>query len=282
MNRKEALTLIQFHTLAEYEAAGGRYDDSGNGGERVDKNEFLVAATVAANDSGLPDNDVIEAAGVDRRDIWYDTTIGWFLLEVEPRLVQALRALTARRDRTEHPRGKFDRAGRWYPDETEERDCCRMVRSPSRAHPYSYMTHCRSLTHVAALYGVDATELRTLAKVKAGPAQREGGDHYFKAVAIADDGRMLSIFDGSTEYRFGQTLTERPRQNHGGGYYVYPNAQSAARAEVPAESALRNAKRLVIRVRAEGNYCRYDNGKLAFARVTPLERADARPMAEAK
>lgn len=107
--------------------------------------------------------------------------------------------------------------------------------------------------------------------VKPQDAHREGGETYFKAVAVADDGRMLSIFDGRTEYRLGETLVEPVRKGHGGGFYVYPSEALATEAELPADSMLRRAPRAIIRVRAEGQYTRYDNHKLAFSRVTPLE-----------
>jgi len=65
-----------------------------------------------------------------------------------------------RHDRREHPAGTFDRQSRWYPGDSERQTCCDSVRGPSRAWPYSYMLHCRSVEHVAALYGVDPTMLR--------------------------------------------------------------------------------------------------------------------------
>ena len=99
---------------------------------------------------------------------------------------------------------------------------------------------------------------------------REGGDSYYKAVAV-DGERLLSIFDGRTEYRIGETLVEPVRKGHGGGFYVYPSLEAALDVEVPPDSMLRRAPRAIIRVRAEGQYTRYDNGKLAFSRVTPLE-----------
>lgn len=58
----------------------------------------------------------------------------------------------ARKDRTEHPDGEFDNAGRWYPDETEKLNTD-MYRSPSRAYKYSYMLACRTVEHVANLHG---------------------------------------------------------------------------------------------------------------------------------
>ena len=76
-------------------------------------------------------------------------------------LERAARTFIARRDRTGHPDGNFDKAGRWYPSEAETCDCCSSVRSPSRAHPFSYMVHCRTMKHVANLFGVSVTDLRS-------------------------------------------------------------------------------------------------------------------------
>jgi len=69
-------------------------------------------------------------------------------------LVQAIAEYIARQNRAKHPAGKFDKAGRWYPDESETCPCCANIRSPSRRWPYSLLRHCRSLRHVANLYGV--------------------------------------------------------------------------------------------------------------------------------
>jgi len=48
-----------------------------------------------------------------------------------------------RQRRESHPKGTFDKAGRWYPDkENEKRECCD-VRSPSRGYPLTLNHHCR-------------------------------------------------------------------------------------------------------------------------------------------
>ena len=59
-----------------------------------------------------------------------------------------------RRHRHYEPVGRYDNAGRWYPTEGEALDCCRHIRSPSRAYPYSLLAHCRTAKHVAALFDV--------------------------------------------------------------------------------------------------------------------------------
>ena len=45
----------------------------------------------------------------------------------------------------------------------------------------------------------------------------------YKIVHVTDDGRMVSLYDGRTEYTLGKTLIERARPNHNGGFYSYPD-----------------------------------------------------------
>jgi hypothetical protein len=58
----------------------------------------------------------------------------------------------ARRDRLVHPRGNFDKQGRWYPSDAENADgYAGSLRTPSKAWPYSYLTGARTLKHVKGL-----------------------------------------------------------------------------------------------------------------------------------
>ena len=186
-------------------------------------------------------------------------------------LEQAARTFIDRRDRTAHPQGKFDNAGRWYPSESETCACCSSVRGPSRAYPYSYMTHCRTMAHVASLYGVSVADLRREVRrldpdsAPKAPT-REGGARYYKAVR-RDGDRLVSIHDGTTEYRLGQELKQTARQDHNGGYYAYRTPALAA--EFARNVGVAHA--VVLRVEGAGTYCTYDGGKLAFSRLTPVE-----------
>lgn len=203
-------------------------------------------------------------------------------------LQQACEAYVARRDRRAHPDGEFDSAGRWYPSDAEWQACCNRIRPPSRAYPYSLLVHCRTIEHVARVYGVDARALRRATSTRK-PAQRLGGENYYKAVAMLPDGRLVSIYDGTTEYVLGQTLVQRVRRGHRGGYYVYDTLADARRAPVPPHAVYAKAPRAILRVRAEGQYTSYPcpctwchdarawqdvpphAPKRAFSRVTPLE-----------
>ena len=183
-------------------------------------------------------------------------------------LEQAARDFIARRDRTAHPTGKFDKRGRWYPSEDETCECCDSVRGPSRAHPFSYMVHCRTMKHVANLHGVNVADLRKEVHRLDPPAKptREGGNHYYKAVKRTADGRLVSIHDGRTEYRIGEEMQEAARQNHGGGFYAYRTIEEAIKF---ARFAQCNEFE-IIRVECGGQYCVYDN-KLSFSRMRPVE-----------
>lgn len=185
-------------------------------------------------------------------------------------LKEAVRIYCLRKERKDHPDGEFDKGGRFYPSDDEHRKCCDRVRSPSRSYPYSLMTHCRTITHIANLAEVSESELRKAIR-KESPPQREGGEGYYKAVAVKPDGRYVSIYDGQTEYMIGVQVTRQiPRRDHGGGYYCYRSYEEAKQASVPRESKAADLPRAVLKVRAEGLYCTYGD-KLAFATLTPVK-----------
>ena len=81
----------------------------------------------------------------------------------DPAVHAAAHEYIARKNRARNPAGEFDKAGRWYPAAHERRECCSSIRAPSLAWPYSKLTHCRSVEHVAALYETDASDVRKLA-----------------------------------------------------------------------------------------------------------------------
>ena len=83
-------------------------------------------------------------------------------------LERAVAVYRARRDRMAHPAGHADNGGRWYPAEGEKCACCAHIRPPSRAFPWSYMVHCRTMPHIAALCGVDVRELRRAVRAAQG------------------------------------------------------------------------------------------------------------------
>lgn len=58
----------------------------------------------------------------------------------------------ARKERTIHPAGTFDSAGRFFIK--EGCSCCDDIARPTRSYPYGQMNHGRTLPHVAHLHKV--------------------------------------------------------------------------------------------------------------------------------
>ena len=65
-----------------------------------------------------------------------------------------------RKRREAHPEGHFDKGGRFYSE--EKCICCEGIRRPSRSFPYSEMTHCRTIKHVAYLFNVLPRDLKKI------------------------------------------------------------------------------------------------------------------------
>lgn len=108
--------------------------------------------------------------------------------EEEGRAREAGLEFVARKLKLRHPNGTFDDGGRFYPSEQEWRDCCADIRAPSRAFPYSLMTHCRTAKHLANLYGVSETGLSAEAdKVRL---------QLWYLCFVRDFGRVRSILEG--------------------------------------------------------------------------------------
>eukprot|EP00435_Cladocopium_sp_Y103_P013446 s1112_g3.t1 len=104
----------------------------------------------------------------------------------------------------------------------------------------------------------------------------ERGDFY-KVVALVE-GRLLSIYDGVTEYAVGRLLRDRALPKHRGGLYVARSPQEALRATftLPQGSKLPWAPR-VLRCHVQGPMEEY-RGKLAVSALlvlsaTPLSTA---------
>lgn len=188
-------------------------------------------------------------------------------------LVNAI--FTARKRRAVHPSGEFDGAGRWYPSDNERCACCADVRRPSRAYPYSYLTHCRTRKHVQhlvnSLLGTDGEGL-LFAQAGYGESEMPKPERAcpdgiaYKVLAIDDRGRLCSVYDGSF-WGIGRERKDRARQGHHGGLYVYETVQGALGAQFPDTSAMLTAPRVMVRCRVAGTYTRYGS-KLAFSRVT--------------
>ena len=198
----------------------------------------------------------------------------------DPEIVEyAYKVWLSRRFRDTDPSGIMSNHS-WYPTPKECRGCCAAVPEPTSVFRHSLLRHCRSKLHVAELFGITESSLSSRIERNKPSARRREGENYYKAVALVES-RYLSIFDGRTEYNLDQQVEDRVRQWYGGGIYVYLSLEDAQAAHLPKCSALIDAPRVILRVRAEGKWCSYDNGNLAFSCVTPLEVVRDVPSEEA-
>ncbi|SHH88764.1 hypothetical protein SAMN02745135_02557 [Caloranaerobacter azorensis DSM 13643] len=189
-------------------------------------------------------------------------------LTYNERVVEAAKEYLARKERKVHPEGYFDNGGRWFPSENEKLICCSNIRRPSVSWPYSLMKHCRTMGHVAGLFGVLKKDVMRYLNKGILPEVEEG--YYYKLVAVIDN-KYFSIFDGKTQYEIGKTLIEEVKPDFEGGFYVYKTIKEAQNAVFPSTSKLLKATRAILKVKCCGNYCKYENGKIAFSEITPVE-----------
>mmetsp|Transcript_156851 Transcript_156851/g.292698 ORF Transcript_156851/g.292698 Transcript_156851/m.292698 type:complete len:244 (+) Transcript_156851:106-837(+) len=103
-----------------------------------------------------------------------------------------------------------------------------------------------------------------------GPSEID--EDVYKVVALVD-GRLLSIFDATTEYTIGVRIDQLVLPGHGGGFYVSRTPEEALRAvfTLPRRSRLLLAPRVLLRCRAQGMCLSYGSGKLAVSSLMPLE-----------
>lgn len=73
----------------------------------------------------------------------------------QPALDQAAEEYISRQRKWKTPRGTIDSNGIWRPDADERRACCDGI----AVDRYSLKKHCRTLSHVANLYGVGVYDL---------------------------------------------------------------------------------------------------------------------------
>lgn len=174
-----------------------------------------------------------------------------------------------RQSRRRHPDGTFDSAQRWYPSAGERCGCCEGIRSPSRAHPYSYMVHCRTAAHVAQLYGIPVEIIRYVVREMRGPRATTPETRYKIVARVAD--KLVSLHDGATEYVIGREMYQPARSDHGGGYYssASPDEARSHGDQVQAHESVAAAERVLIECQVRGGRRRYED-KLATSRLLPV------------
>lgn len=97
---------------------------------------------------------------------------------------------------------------------------------------------------------------------------------FYKVVAaVSNPARLVSVFDGHTEYNLGKTLLAK-RGSSGWApldccFFVYEDPQAALCAPFPKRSKSRQESRVLLKVRCSGRG--YQKGdKFAFTSITPI------------
>lgn len=142
-------------------------------------------------------------------------------MKKQQKVVKAVEEYEKLQSREIHPNGEFDKAGRWYPSESESQDCCSEIRSPSRAYPYSYMVHCRTLAHVCSRVGADIEKAKEIVNAKnkeLKEVELKQITKVFKIVAIVGKS-YRSVYDNSP-WKLGERRNSRK-------WYVYLNIETA-------------------------------------------------------
>lgn len=100
----------------------------------------------------------------------------------------------------------------------------------------------------------------------------------YKVLAKADDGRLVSAFDGSI-YELGTWRIQAAIENHKGGYYCYFDKTLAINATKQGTTFNRNVtegKNLVLcEVEVSGRHIAYKSGKVAFTGLRVVRELEA-------
>ena len=100
----------------------------------------------------------------------------------------------------------------------------------------------------------------------------------FKFVAIDDAGRFVSIFNGTTEYKVGQTVSQEVRAGHKSGLYVCESILDLLKVgPLPSRSAMARAPWAVMEGVAWGSKLRYNelgSSKVAITHIVPMKFVD--------
>lgn len=101
----------------------------------------------------------------------------------------------------------------------------------------------------------------------------------FKLVAIDSEGRYVSIFDGTTEYKIGETITQEVRAGHKGGLYVCESILDLLKlGPLPSKSAMMQAPWAVVEMVGWGAKMKYNEisggSKVAISTIVPVKFVD--------
>ncbi|KAK9830392.1 hypothetical protein WJX72_011505 [[Myrmecia] bisecta] len=105
------------------------------------------------------------------------------------------------------------------------------------------------------------------------PTHLDTPQTFYKVVA-AIHGKLVSVFDGVTEYELARTLHAK----RGGAawapldacYFGFQTPQEAVAAQFPRNSRLKKAAKVLIQIRVQGRAYQHSSGMWAFSQVTPM------------
>lgn len=112
----------------------------------------------------------------------------------------------------------------------------------------------------------------------------------YKLVAVDGDGRLFSIYDGTTEYVLGKRMAEAVGQRagvgeygdvrHAGGFYSHPTPEQVRAlwergALVPNDRIEGITQVALLECEIAGRIVQFPNGKLASTYLTPIAVVDA-------
>ena len=110
------------------------------------------------------------------------------------RLRRAVEEFHLRKQRIRHPKGDW-REGLWFPSNQERRSCC--VQRPTAANRQALESHCRTQTHVAALFEIQLGELKAVLREdrkRGGPTARQVIATYVAAPPPIAQGEFFDEF----------------------------------------------------------------------------------------
>lgn len=93
----------------------------------------------------------------------------------------------------------------------------------------------------------------------------------YKVVRRAEDGTLVSVWDGS-RWEIGKTRTEKASANHKGGLYYYQDINAmleAAKTNSIFGESIQHNRLVILEVKASGVHIQY-GAKLAATRITPI------------
>eukprot|EP00960_Hanusia_phi_P061835 764953-Hanusia_phi.AAC.6 len=105
-------------------------------------------------------------------------------------------------------------------------------------------------------------------------------EYYFKLVALNDKGSYVSIFDGKTEYKVGNAMSQEVKAGHGGGFYVCESLLDLLKlGPLPTRSAMLDAPWAIVKLVGWGKKIKYnEHGKQTKVSITNIVPCSFYPM----